>query len=206
MLGTGGHAAPVAEAAISMGFAPPRFIEVGFAADLSFTHIREQLGPVELQQACFALGVGNNYLRQKIYEYVTHHFPQAIFPVVVHKTAWVSPTAAISAGCVVLSHASVCAGAQIETGGLINTGASLDHDSVMEAFCSLGPGARTAGHVRIGQRTMIGLQSAVLPGTSIGNDSAIGAHSLVSKDFPALSVGVGIPCRVTRSRTRDEKH
>jgi maltose O-acetyltransferase len=39
----------------------------------------------------------------------------------------------------------------------------------------------------------------VLPGVTIGENSVIGAGSVVTKDVPANSVAVGNPARVIRS-------
>ena len=65
---------------------------------------------------------------------------------------------------------------------------------------SLGPGARTGGNTLIAPRTMLGLQADILQGRTIGEDTFVGAHSLVDDNIPPMSVAMGIPCRVTRSR------
>lgn len=39
----------------------------------------------------------------------------------------------------------------------------------------------------------------VCPGVTIGNNSVIGAGSVVTKDIPANVVAVGNPCRVIRT-------
>ena len=44
----------------------------------------------------------------------------------------------------------------------------------------------------------IGAGSVLLPGVSIGDNSVIGAGSIVTKDIPANVVAVGNPCRVLR--------
>jgi len=76
----------------------------------------------------------------------------------------------------------------------------------MGDFASLGPGSRTGGNVSIGQRSVLGLQAGILQGRTIGEDTVVGAHSLVVEDIPPLSVAMGAPCRVTRSREWDENY
>ena len=44
----------------------------------------------------------------------------------------------------------------------------------------------------------IGAGSVVLPGVTIGDNTVIGAGSVVTKDIPANSVAFGNPCRVQR--------
>jgi acetyltransferase-like isoleucine patch superfamily enzyme len=53
---------------------------------------------------------------------------------------------------------------------------------------------------------MLGLQAGILQGRTIGEDTVVGAHSLVIENIPALRVAMGIPCRVTRSREWGEDY
>ena len=52
--------------------------------------------------------------------------------------------------------------------------------------------------VHIGKNVWIGSGAVILPGVTIGDNSVIGAGSIVTKDIPANVVAVGNPCRVLR--------
>lgn len=52
--------------------------------------------------------------------------------------------------------------------------------------------------VHIGNNVWIGAGAIILPGITIGDNSVIGAGSVVTKDIPANVVAVGNPCRVLR--------
>ena len=52
--------------------------------------------------------------------------------------------------------------------------------------------------VHIGRRVWIGAGAVVLPGVTIGDNSVIGAGSVVTRDIPENVVAVGNPCRVMR--------
>ncbi len=83
-------------------------------------------------------------------------------------------------------------------------------------YCMLGPNVviATAGHpilpelrelvyqynapVHIGRNCWLGAGVIVLPGVTIGENSVIGAGSVVTKDIPSNVVAVGNPCRVLR--------
>ena len=52
--------------------------------------------------------------------------------------------------------------------------------------------------VRIGSNVWVGAGAVILPGVTIGDDTVIGACSVVTKDIPAGVVAVGCPCRVLR--------
>ncbi len=52
--------------------------------------------------------------------------------------------------------------------------------------------------VRIGRNCWLGAGVVVLPGVTIGDNSVIGAGSIVTKDIPSNVVAVGNPCRILR--------
>lgn len=52
--------------------------------------------------------------------------------------------------------------------------------------------------VRIGKNCWIGAGAILLPGVTVGDDTVIGAGSVVTKDIPSGVVAVGSPCRVLR--------
>lgn len=52
--------------------------------------------------------------------------------------------------------------------------------------------------IHIGRNCWLGAGVIVLPGVTIGDNSVIGAGSVVTRDVPANVVAVGNPCRVLR--------
>ncbi len=52
--------------------------------------------------------------------------------------------------------------------------------------------------VRIGRNVWIGANTVIVPGITIGENSVIGAGSVVTRDIPANVVAVGNPCSVMR--------
>ena len=52
--------------------------------------------------------------------------------------------------------------------------------------------------VHIGKNCWLGAGVLIMPGVTIGDNSVIGAGSVVTKDIPANVVAVGNPCRVLR--------
>jgi len=52
--------------------------------------------------------------------------------------------------------------------------------------------------VHIGNRVWIGAGAIIMPGVTIGDDTVIGAGSVVTRDIPSGVVAVGNPCRVMR--------
>ncbi len=52
--------------------------------------------------------------------------------------------------------------------------------------------------VHIGRNCWIGAGAIILPGITIGDNTVVGAGSVVTKDLPANVVAVGNPCRILR--------
>ncbi len=59
--------------------------------------------------------------------------------------------------------------------------------------------------VHIGRNCWIGAGAILLPGVTIGDNTVIGAGSVVTKDIPANVVAVGNPCRVLREIGEHDK-
>jgi galactoside O-acetyltransferase len=83
-------------------------------------------------------------------------------------------------------------------------------------YCMFGPNVviATSGHpvlpilrenhyvynlpVHIGRNVWIGSGVQILPGVTIGDNSVVGAGSVVTGDIPANTVAFGVPCKVVR--------
>ena len=52
------------------------------------------------------------------------------------------------------------------------------------------------GKITIGNNCFIGCRTTILPNVKIGDNTIIGAGSIVTKDIPSNSVACGVPCKV----------
>ena len=59
-------------------------------------------------------------------------------------------------------------------------------------------GYRT-GEIHIGKGVMVGMETLIMPGVTIGDGAIIGAGSIVTKDIPAWTIATGRPARVEKS-------
>ena len=167
-------------------------------------------GEADVPQLCDRYGlhhllvaIGDNVQRQAMTERLQLQCREAVFPSLVDPTAVVSVDAQIGPGALVMSQAHVGSGCVLESGSLLNTQASLDHDGYLEPYASMAPGAITGGHVHIGARSFIGLGARVVQKVRIGSDTVVGAGSLVLKDLPDCIVSYGAPAKAVRTRLPD---
>ena len=207
IIGAGGHALSVADAALSSGWTVVGFVSPdGEGPASTYGQVFSSVESINLSGTALALGIGTNHSRELAARDIANRYPQIEIATVVHKTAFISTHARVLPGAVVLAHAAVGPGSSVGPGALLNTGASLDHESSLADFASLGPGARTGGNVFVGERTMVGMQAGILHGIRVGSDSVVGAHSLINADVENNIVAWGTPAKKIRTRFKDDPY
>ena len=81
--------------------------------------------------------------------------------------------------------------------------------TVATAAHPISPALREKGYqynlpVHIGRNCWIGTGAVILPGVTIGDNTVVGAGSVVTKDLPANVVAVGNPCRILREISEED--
>jgi sugar O-acyltransferase (sialic acid O-acetyltransferase NeuD family) len=143
-----------------------------------------------------AIGGPHGRARLEIQEFLRSRGLQPA--VTVHPTAFVAADVEIPEGCQILAQSAVCVAVKLGRACIINTRASVDHESVLGDGVHLAPGATLAGCVTVGDCTLIGPGAVVLPRVRIGRDVIVGAGAVVTHDVPDGKVVFGVPARVQR--------
>jgi maltose O-acetyltransferase len=100
----------------------------------------------------------------------------------------------INYGAVILDGAAVTIGSDVQIGPgvqLLTPTHPLDHDARRRGVENVAP-------VTIGDGAWLATGVIVCPGVTIGENTVVGAGSVVTKDLPAGYVCFGNPCRVVR--------
>jgi UDP-N-acetylbacillosamine N-acetyltransferase len=114
----------------------------------------------------------------------------------IHPSAVIASDAVIGAGTVIAALAVINPSVHLGTNVIVNTAASVDHESIVEDAAHVCPGVRLAGRVHIGLAAFIGIGSSVRDRVHIGDGAVIGAGSVVVSDIPAGVLAYGNPARV----------
>ena len=98
---------------------------------------------------------------------------------------------------------------QDQGGIVIGDGALIGHNVVLATLNhSLAVRDRQdliPGPIRIGKNAWIGSNVTILPGVTVGDGAVVAAGAFVTKDVPAYTVAGGVPARVLRPLTEEEK-
>ena len=98
---------------------------------------------------------------------------------------------------------------QDQGGIVIDDGALIGHNVVLATLNhSLAVRDRQdliPGPIRIGKKAWIGSNVTILPGVTVGDGAVVAAGAVVTKDVPAYTVAGGVPARVLRPLTEEEK-
>ena len=158
----------------------------------------------ELKGAIVA--IGDNFVRSTVVARINEICPDLPFVSAVHPDASVAMEVSIGEGTVVMAGVAINTCCSVGRFCILNTHSSLDHDSIMEDFSSLAPGAVTGGNCRIGQCSAVSIGAVLIHGIHVGEHTVIGAGSLVVKSIESFVVASGAPAKVIRSRKQGDKY
>lgn len=108
----------------------------------------------------------------------------------------------MNVNCVILDGAKVTFGDNVFIGpncGFYTAGHPLDPTARNQ-------GLEYAYPITIGNNVWIGGNVCILPGVSIGDNTIVGAGSVVTKSLPANVLAAGNPCRIIRTLNETENH
>ena len=77
----------------------------------------------------------------------------------------------------------------------------LCHQRDLTGYCKGDNAAELrykTGEIHIGKGVMVGMETLIMPGVTIGDGAIIGAGSIVTKDIPAWTIATGRPARVVK--------
>ena len=94
-----------------------------------------------------------------------------------------------------MANAVINSSAKIGKHCIINTGAIIEHDNIIEDFVHVSPNATLCGTVKVGEETHIGAGTTVKNNINICKKCTVGAGAVVVKDIEEEGKYIGIPVK-----------
>lgn len=149
--------------------------------------------------------IGDNWSRSKIYNQISSLASTLEWPNAIHPSVIIANNVKLGKG--ILAMAGVIINSNAIIGDFTNyyTRCNVEHDCVIDDYASISAGVVLGGKVQIGKYSAIALNATVFDRLTIGENSVIGAASLITKDIPDNVLVYGNPGRIIRQRETGEK-
>jgi sugar O-acyltransferase (sialic acid O-acetyltransferase NeuD family) len=141
----------------------------------------------------FILGIGDNILREKIYNHVLSNGKKIIS--LINSMSSISSFAEIGDAVFINRNVSINAFAKIGSNVILNTGCIIEHECMIGDSVHIAPGAVLAGNVKVGSGSFIGANSVIKQGVEIGKNVIVGAGTVVLNNIYDGNKIVGNPSR-----------
>lgn len=187
LVGAGGHAKVVFDAAVAAGVAARDITVVDDNRNLdeaAFLSTRITPGGSAAVgiRSCH-VAIGRDSIRRDVHQKLASE--GATFRTICHPAAMIASSATIGQGTFIAAGAVVGPDSQVGEGVIINHGAVVDHDCIVAPFSHIAPNATLGGGVTIGAGVLVGAGAIVLPSLNIGEGAVIAAGAVIVRDVPA---------------------
>lgn len=149
------------------------------------------------------IAIADSAIKKKIFEELSK-FNCLFFPSIVSPDARIASDLVIGEGTIITGRCIFSVNVKLGKLVLMNGEDQLGHDVVIKDYVSMMPRCTISGNVTIGENCLIGAQSFVLQGKSIGNNSVLAPGSIVFKNVPPNVTVMGNPATILL-RHRDKK-
>lgn len=194
IIGASGHGKVIADTVLKSGDKVVGFLDDGVKKGTQIVGF-SVLGKTEdyknYADCEFVIAIGDSYIREKIANELPVKWYTAIHPTAVISSLDVE----IGEGTVVMANAVINSSAKIGKHCIINTGAIVEHDNVLEDYVHLSPNVVLSGIVKVGKSTHIGAGSCTKQVLNIASDCVFGAGSVIVKDITESGTYAGVPVK-----------
>lgn len=198
IIGAGGHAKVIADIIEKSGDEIVGFLDDNKEIGTTIINDYKVIGDLNNRFAMavtkenleFIIAIGGNKKREEI-----SHSPNLKFYTAIHPSAQIGLDVEIQEGTVVMANVCINSSARIGKHCIINTGAIIEHDNIIEDFVHMSPNTSLGGTVKIGESTHVGIGSIVKNNITICKNCTIGAGAVVVKDILEEGTYVGVPAK-----------
>lgn len=198
IIGAGGHAKVIADIIEKSGDEIVGFLDDNKEIGTTIINEYKVIGDlnnrftmaVTKENLEFIIAIGDNKKREEI-----SHSPNLKFYTAIHPSAQIGLDVEIKEGTVVMANSCINSSAKIGKHCIINTGAIIEHDNIIEDFVHISPNVALGGTVKIGKNTHVGIGSTIKNNITICENCKIGAGAVVVKDIEKEGTYIGVPAK-----------
>ncbi len=203
IIGAGGHAKVVADIIEKSGDIVYGFLDDGIEVGTIIANNEKWkvIGKSEMRfelsrkhkNLKFIIAIGNNKVRKKIANDEDNNIK---YYTAIHPSANIGIGTSIGEGTVIMANSCINSSAKVGKHCIINTGAIIEHDNIIEDFVHISPNATLCGTVRIGTLTHVGAGATIKNNTEVEENSIIGAGAVVVKNIEQEGTYIGVPAQI----------
>ncbi len=181
IIGAGGHGAEINEyinfTSLSNEIEVIGFLDDSYDNYSSYSLHAPLLGGIKEHQVRknihYIIGIANlKYRRLFVKDFSSRG---ANFLSIIHPTAYISPSAKLGEGIVVAPMVNIGPNVKVGDFTMLNSRCSLGHDTIIGDFNFVSPNVCFSGFTKVGDNNLFGINSATIPGVSVGNGNKIAA-------------------------------
>ena len=146
-----------------------------------------------------AIGIADPTMKMNIFAELKK-ITDIYFPTLIAPTAIVDESAELEEGCIISNFCLISIDVKLGQCVFLNTGSFIGHDASLGSFVTLMPTTSISGGVVINEKVLVGAQSFVLQGKSIGKNSVISAGSKVFSNVPENVTVFGNPAYILNKK------
>jgi len=151
------------------------------------------------------ISIGDNWSRYLVYNQIINLIPNFTFVNAIHPSVTIGENVELGVGITAMAGCIFNPKSKIGNFTFFATGAQIEHDNEIHDFASISAGSVTGGYVKLGKFSAITLGVTVIDRLEIGENTVVGAGSLVLKSLPDNVLVYGNPAVIIRDRSLGEK-
>lgn len=137
--------------------------------------------------------IGDSIIKKKVMSRLEES--KNSYPVLIHPNVRMSKLVTIGEGSIICAGNIITVNISIGRHVIVNLDCTIGHDAILGDYTTILPSVNISGFVNLEQCVNVGTGSAIIQGVTIGENTIVGAGSVVIKDLPANCTAVGSPAK-----------